>query len=125
MLGHGAKHRSMFPDRTHDVNGNTTVPNCEPYVVQVTRFAVMASDQFYLFAALASFNKEIQEKLRHVQTPEAILAVASEHGYQISLQQLIYYSARLNADHWIWVHKDEAWRERFFARERQLDLQAV
>jgi predicted ribosomally synthesized peptide with nif11-like leader len=85
----------------------------------------MASDQFYLFAALASFNKEIQEKLRHVQTPEAILAIASEHGYQISLQELIYYSVRLNADHWIWVDKGEAWRESFFARERQLDLQAV
>jgi predicted ribosomally synthesized peptide with nif11-like leader len=85
----------------------------------------MASDQFYLFAALASFNTEIQEKLRQVQTPEEILAIASEHGYQISLQQLIYYSARLSADHWIWVRKSEAWRERFFARERQLDLQAV
>lgn len=85
----------------------------------------MASDHFYLFAALAAFNSEIQEKLRKVQTPEAILAIAAEHGYEISLQQLIYYSTSLNGDHWIWVQKGEAWRERFFARERQLDLHPV
>jgi hypothetical protein len=85
----------------------------------------MASDQFYLFAALAAFSHEIQEKLCNVQTPEAILAIAAEHGYEISLQQLIYYSTRLNGDHWIWVNKGEAWRERFFAKERQLDLQAA
>lgn len=85
----------------------------------------MASDQFYLFAALAAFSREIQDKLRQAQTPEAILAIAAEHGYEISLQQLTYYSTRLNGDHWIWVHKGEAWRERFFARERQLDLKAA
>lgn len=85
----------------------------------------MASDQFYLFAALASFSSEIQDKLRQVQTPEAILAIAAEHGFEITLPQLSYYSARLNGDHWIWVHKDESWRERFYAKERQLDLQAA
>lgn len=85
----------------------------------------MASDQFYLFAALASFSREIQDKLREVQTPEAILAIAAENGFEITLQQLIYYAPRLNGDHWIWVQKGEAWRERFFARERQLDLQAA
>lgn len=77
------------------------------------------------FAALAAFSKEIQAKLRQVQTPEAILQIASEHGYEISLQQLSYYAARLNGDHWVWVQKGDAWRERFFARELQLDLQAA
>ena len=85
----------------------------------------VASDQFYLFAALASFSGEIQEQLRRVQTPEAILAIAADHGYHITLQQLIYYSSRLNGDHWIWAQKGEAWRERFFGRERQLDLQTI
>lgn len=85
----------------------------------------MTSDQFYLFAALASFSRDIQEQLRKVQTPEAILAIAADHGYDITLQQLIHYSPRLNGDHWIWVQKGEAWREQFFARERQLDLQAA
>ncbi|MFZ0408364.1 MAG: Nif11-like leader peptide family natural product precursor [Cyanobium sp.] len=85
----------------------------------------MVSDQFYLFAALASFSAEIQEKLRQVQTPEAILEIAADHGFEITLQQLSFYAARLNGDHWIWVQKGESWRQRFFAGERQLDLQAA
>ena len=85
----------------------------------------MASDQFYLFAALAAFSGEVQDKLRKVQTPEAILAIAADHGYEITLQQLSYYSPSLNGDHWIWVQKGEVWRERFFATERQLDFQAA
>jgi len=83
----------------------------------------MASDQFYLFAALASFSSDVQEKLRRVQTPEAIVSLAAEHGYTITLEQLSHYAHRLNGDHWIWVHKGDAWRDQFFARERQLDLQ--
>lgn len=85
----------------------------------------MASDHFYLFAALAAFSKDIQEKLRQAQTPDEIVAIAAEHGYQITWQQLSHYASRLNGDHWIWVQKGEAWRERFFARERQLDLRAA
>lgn len=85
----------------------------------------MASDQFYLFAALASFSHEIQQKIRKAQSPEAILAIAAEHGYEITLQQLNYYSASLTGDHWIWVQKGEGWRERFFAKERQLDMQTT
>jgi hypothetical protein len=85
----------------------------------------MASDQLYLFAALASFSTEIQEKLRKVQTPEAILELATEHGFEITLQQLNYYAARLTGDHWIWQQQSEDWRKRFFAREIQLDLQTT
>ncbi len=85
----------------------------------------MASDQIYLFAALAAFSTEIQAKLRQVQSPEAILEIAADHGFEITLQQLSYYAARLNGDHWIWVKKGEAWRQRFFAGERQLDLQGA
>lgn len=85
----------------------------------------MASDQFYLFAALASFSTEIQAKLRQVQSPEAILEIAAEHGFEITLQQLSFYAARLNGDHWIWAQKGEAWRQQFFASDRQLDLRAV
>lgn len=88
------------------------------------RFA-MASDQFYLFTALASFSADIQKRIRDVESPEAIIAIAAEHGYQITLQQLSHYSARLNSEYWVWVHKSEAWREQFFAGERQLDLQTV
>jgi hypothetical protein len=85
----------------------------------------MASDQFYLFAALASFSKEIQAKLRNVHSPEAILAIAAEHGFDIRLEHLIYYSTRLTGDHWVWVQKGEAWRQQFFARERQQVLQVT
>jgi predicted ribosomally synthesized peptide with nif11-like leader len=85
----------------------------------------MASNQFDLFAALATFNTAVQERLRDAQTPEAIMAIAADHGYQITVQQLSFFSSRLNGDHWIWARKGDAWREGFFARERQLDLQAV
>lgn len=84
----------------------------------------MASDQFYLFAALATFSKEIQGQLRRAQTPEAILVLAADHGFEISLKQLSYYSASLTGDHWIWAGKGKAWREQFFAGERQLKLQS-
>ncbi|WP_411872531.1 hypothetical protein [Vulcanococcus limneticus] len=40
----------------------------------------MASDQFYLFAALATFNGDVQERPRDAQTPEAIVAIAADHG---------------------------------------------
>ncbi len=115
----------MFPSCACHVNAATTGHGWAGYVEEVAIFTAMASDQFYLFAALAAFSKEIQAKLRQVQTPEAILQIASEHGYEITLQQLSYYAARLNGDHWVWVQKGDAWRERFFARELQLDLQAA
>jgi len=85
----------------------------------------MASDQFYLFATLATFNPTIQAKLRQAETPSAIVAIAAESGYQITVQQLSFFSNRLNGDHWIWAQKGDAWRERFFAREHQLDLQSA
>ena len=85
----------------------------------------MASDQFYLFAALATFNTAVQERLRDAQTPEAIVAIAADKGFQITVQQLSFFSNRINGDHWIWARKGDAWREGFFARDRQLDLQAA
>lgn len=85
----------------------------------------MASDQFYLFAALASFSPALQEKLRQVQTPSAILEIAADHGFEITLQQLRYYASRLNGDHWLWVREGEGWRQQFFAGEQALDLQAA
>ncbi len=93
--------------------------------VRLSRQIPMASDQFYLFAALASFSSEIQYRLRQVESPEAIIAIAAEHGFQITLQQLSHYSTRLTGEHWVWTQKGEAWRQRFFAGERQLDLQAA
>jgi hypothetical protein len=57
--------------------------------------------------------------------PKPSLAIAADHGYQITVQQLSFFSSRLNGDHWIWARKGDAWREGFFARERQLDLQAA
>jgi len=85
----------------------------------------MASEQFYLFAALATFNTAVQERLRDAQTPEAIVAIAADKGFQITEQQLSFFSNRINGDHWIWARKGDAWREGFFARDRQLDLQAA
>ncbi len=78
-----------------------------------------------LFAALVTFNGDVQERLSDAQTPEAIVAIAADHGYRIRVQQLSFFSSRLNGDHWISARKGDAWREGFFARKRQLDLQAA
>jgi hypothetical protein len=82
----------------------------------------MASDQFYLFTALAAFNSAVQAQLRQVASPEDIVAIAAEYGFAITLQQLNFFSTRLSSDHWIWADKGDAWREDFFSGKRQLDL---
>jgi hypothetical protein len=86
---------------------------------------VINSAPIPLFAALVTFNGDVQERLSDAQTPEAIVAIAADHGYRISVQQLSFFSSRLNGDHWIWARKGDAWWEGFFARKRQLDLQAA
>jgi hypothetical protein len=86
---------------------------------------VINSAPIPLFAALVTFNGDVQERLSDAQTPEAIVAIAADHGYRISVQQLSFFSSRLNGDHWISARKGDAWREGFFARKRQLDLQAA
>ena len=74
----------------------------------------MASDHFYLFTALASFNRSIQERLQSVQSPEEIVAIAAEKGYQISVAQLSLFSKRLRSSHWVWSNRSEKWRQDFF-----------
>jgi predicted ribosomally synthesized peptide with nif11-like leader len=44
----------------------------------------MASDQLYLFTALAAFNAHLQEQLKAVDSPQEIVAIAAEKGYAIS-----------------------------------------
>jgi hypothetical protein len=51
----------------------------------------MASDQFYLFTALAAFNSAVQAQLRQVASPEDIVAIAAENGFAITLQQLNFF----------------------------------
>ncbi len=51
----------------------------------------MASDQFYLFTALAAFNSAVQAQLRQVASPEDIVAIAAEYGFAITLQQLNFF----------------------------------
>jgi len=80
----------------------------------------MASDHFYLFTALAAFNRSIQERLQSVQSPEEIVAIAAEKGYQITVAQLSLFSRRLTAPHWVWSGRGDDWRQRFFAdQDRQ------
>jgi hypothetical protein len=74
----------------------------------------MGSDHFYLFTALASFNKSVQERLQQVQTPEEIVTIAAEKGYQITVLQLSLFSKRLRAPHWVWSNRSEEWRHGFF-----------
>jgi hypothetical protein len=82
----------------------------------------MASDQFYLFTALAAFKSAVQAQLRQVASPEDIVAIAAENGFAITMQQLNFFSTRLSSDHWIWADKNDAWREDFFSGKRQLNL---
>lgn len=77
----------------------------------------MASDQFYLFAALASFNRSVQEQLRAVHSPQEIVDLAAEKGYSITIEQLARYAGSLTSPHWIWFGHDEPWRNEFFAVE--------
>ena len=77
----------------------------------------MASDQFYLFAALASFNRTVQERLRRVRTPQEIVDLAADQGYAITIEQLARYAGNLTAPHWVWSGQDEPWRNEFFAVE--------
>jgi hypothetical protein len=81
-----------------------------------TSFVIMVSDHFYLFTALASFNRSLQERLQSVQSPDDIVAIAAEKGYQISIEQLSVFSRRLRASYWIWRNQGDQWREQFFAQ---------
>jgi hypothetical protein len=77
----------------------------------------MASDHFYLFTAWASFNRTIHQRLQSVQSPEEIVAIAAEKGYQITVAQLSLFSRRLTGDHWAWAGKGDAWRQQFFEQD--------
>jgi hypothetical protein len=46
----------------------------------------MISDKFYFLTALATFNSFVQAQLRQVGAPEAIVAIAAEYGFAITLQ---------------------------------------
>jgi predicted ribosomally synthesized peptide with nif11-like leader len=82
----------------------------------------MASDQLYLFTALAAFNTALQEQLQAAASPQEIVAIAAEKGYQISIEQLRLLSYRLNETYWVWSGRGERWRQRFFA-DAELSLQ--
>lgn len=77
----------------------------------------MTSDQFYLFAALASFNRTLQERLRNVDTPQEIIQLAADQGYHISIHQLEHHAGSLTASHWVWNNHEEPWRNEFFSVE--------
>ncbi len=84
----------------------------------------MASDHFYLFTALATFSSPVQEKLRRVQSPEEIVAIAADNGYRITVPQLSFFSRCLNGDHWVWSRRGDHWREGFFAEAEPSRLRA-
>lgn len=75
----------------------------------------MASDHFYLFTALACFNRSVQERLQAVESPEQIVAIAADSGYAISVGQLSWFSGRLRSPYWVWSGQSDQWRQNFFA----------
>ena len=46
----------------------------------------MTFDKFYLLTTLAAFNSFVQAQLRQVGAPEAIVGIAAEYGFAITLQ---------------------------------------
>ena len=84
---------------------------------EIHRLVVMASDHFYLFTAWASFSAEAQKLLEAVQTPQEIVDLAAERGYEISIEQLRAFARRLQEPHWVWNRHDEQWSQVFFAGE--------
>lgn len=77
----------------------------------------MASDHLYLFTALAAFSKSLQDQLKTAESPQDIIAIAAEKGYQISIDQLGLLSIRLNETYWVWSGRGERWRRSFFAND--------
>jgi hypothetical protein len=77
----------------------------------------MASDHFYLFTAWASFSGEAQKLLQSVKSPQEIVELAAQRGYDISVEQLRLFARRLQEPHWVWNQHDEDWARAFFAGE--------
>ncbi|MFN7677909.1 MAG: Nif11-like leader peptide family natural product precursor [Cyanobacteriota bacterium] len=75
----------------------------------------MASDHFYLFTAWASFSGEAQKLLQAVRSPQDIVDLAAEKGYQISVEQLRLFARHLQEPHWVWNQHDEQWGQDFFS----------
>lgn len=75
----------------------------------------MASDHFYLFTAWAAFSAEAQKLLQAVQSPQEIVDLAAERGYEINVDQLRVFARRLQEPHWVWNQHDEQWVRAFFA----------
>jgi hypothetical protein len=80
-----------------------------------TSLILMASDHFYLFTAWASFSTEAQKLLQSVQSPQEIVDLAAERGYQITVEQLRLFARRLQESHWVWNQHDEQWVREFFS----------
>jgi hypothetical protein len=87
------------------------------YLLQANRIAVVASDHFYLFTAWASFSAEAQKLLESVQTPQEIVDLAAQRGYEITVEQLRLFARRLQEPHWVWNQHDEQWIRDFFSGE--------
>lgn len=83
----------------------------------------MASDHFYLFTALAAFNREVQEKIKNARSAEEVLSIASSHGYKITIEQLRHYSSKLSDDYWSWKQESSVGYDDFFGNAKQLKLQ--
>lgn len=105
----------LWPQRHGLVHPSTVQPVESPYLLQVNRMVVMASDHFYLFTAWASFSTEAQKRLQAVQTPQEIVDLAAQRGYEISVEQLRLFARRLQEPHWVWNQHDEQWNQDFFS----------
>lgn len=77
------------------------------------------SDHFYLFTAWATLSRTAQTRLQQASSPQEIIAIAHEKGYQITVEQLSHFAHRLTEPHWVWHGRPQHWRREFFARMEQ------
>jgi hypothetical protein len=70
----------------------------------------MASDQLYLFTALAAFSRAVQDQLRSAHSLQDVVSIAAHHGYAVSPPQLQQIAHRLTDDYWVWEGKPSSLR---------------
>lgn len=78
----------------------------------------MAQNSIEAFAARLPQWKEVQQRLATNSTPDQIVAIARQCGFEFSQEELRQNSGALTADHWPWGGKGSEVRHAFFHQQR-------
>ena len=77
----------------------------------------MVNPELMAFAAFLRQREDLQQALRVVRTPEAIVSLGQEVGFGFTTQNLREALPLLGGSHWVWQGRDAAWILAFFAGE--------